>query len=126
MGSVVHEDDVCAVLLHPDSAVAGHAMVVAKRHVENIADLDDREREHFIRIHAAAERVLLDMTRTDRAILVKLGIAVPHLHLHIYPVSRRLDRKSVQRIIDAEVREQRHPHLVDEVRLGLWRLLNQS
>lgn len=122
-GIVVYDDPRCAILLHPDSAVAGHAMVVWKRHVENVADLDDDERAHFSRIHAIAERVLLEMTRTDRAILLKLGIQMPHLHLHIYPVSRTLDRRAVQRIIDGEVREERHPHLADEIRLGLRRLL---
>jgi len=121
-GTLVYEDGRCAVFLHPDSAVAGHAMVVWKRHVENVADLDDEERAHFSRIHAAAERALLDVTRTERAILLKLGIQTPHLHLHIYPVSMALDRNAVQRIIDGKVREERHVHFADEVRLGLRRL----
>lgn len=126
VGTLVYEDDRCAVILHPDSAVAGHAMVVWKRHVENIADLTDEERAHFIRIHAAAERTLLEITRNDRAILLKLGIQVPHLHLHIYPIHKSLDRRAVQRIIDGEVREERHIHFADEVRLGLRRNLTAT
>ena len=120
-GDIVYEDVRCAVVLHHASAVAGHAMVIWKRHVENVSDLDDAERAHFSHIHAAAERTLLEVTRRERAILVKLGIVVPHLHLHIYPVSKSLDRKAVQRIIDGEVREERHIHFADEVRIGMKR-----
>jgi len=122
----VFEDDRCAVLLHPDSAVAGHALVIWKRHVQNVADLNDDERNHFSRIHAAAERVLLEITRSDRAILLKLGIQVPHLHLHIYPVSAKLDRAAVQKIIDGKVREERHIHLADELRIALSRFVGEG
>ena len=76
-GTVIHEDDHCAVALHPDSSPAGHAMVIWKRHVENVADLEPGELRHFSRVHAASERVLLRETGRDRAILLKLGIQVP-------------------------------------------------
>lgn len=125
-GTIVHDDQRCAVLLHPDSAVAGHAMVVWKRHVENVADLNDEERAHFSRIHAAAERALLEVTGTDRAVLLKLGILTPHLHLHIYPVSRSLDLKAVQRIIAGEVREERKPDFADQVRKSLSRAAGEG
>jgi len=36
---------------------------------------------------------------------MKLGIATPHLHLHIYPVSASLDRADVMEIIDGRVRD---------------------
>ncbi len=95
------------LLLHPDSAVRGHAMLVSKRHVENFADLTDSEAQQFARIQKIAERALLDVTHNDRAILMKLGIAVPHFHLHIYPVSAKLDRAAVMAIIDGSVSEVR-------------------
>ena len=80
-------------------------MVVAKRHVENFADLNPEERDRFSAVHAAAERALLEITGADRAILLKLGIAVPHLHMHIYPVAATLDRAAVMAIIDGKVQE---------------------
>ena len=33
------------------------------------------------------------------------GIAVPHLHLHIYPVSAARDRSAVMQVIDAKLRD---------------------
>jgi diadenosine tetraphosphate (Ap4A) HIT family hydrolase len=110
------------LLLHPDSAVRGHAMLVVKRHVENFSGLTDSEAQQFARAEKVCERALLDVTRTDRAILMKLGIATPHLHVHIYPLSSRLTRPEVQRIIDAQVSETRDPDFAKSVRERILRL----
>lgn len=115
-GEVLHEDDRVLVILHEDWAVRGHAMVVWKAHVENVADLAVDEYEHFASVHHRAERALLAATGADRAILLKLGIATPHLHLHIYPVSASLDRAAVMEIIDARVREPFDQTLIDDLR----------
>ncbi len=104
-GEVLFEDARVLVILHDDWAVRGHAMVVWKEHVENVADLTIDDYLHFAAIHHRAERALLAVTRADRAILLKLGIATPHLHLHIYPVSAALDRVAVMEIIEARVRD---------------------
>jgi diadenosine tetraphosphate (Ap4A) HIT family hydrolase len=104
-GEVLFEDARVLVILHEDWAVRGHAMVVWKEHVENVADLALDDYLHFAAVHHRAERALLAVTRADRAILLKLGIATPHLHLHIYPVSAALDRGQVMEIIDGRVRD---------------------
>ena len=103
-GRIVFEDDRVWVILHDDWAVRGHAMVVWRAHVENVADLGLDDAAHFAAVHRRAERALLDVTKADRAILMKLGIATPHLHLHIYPVSAALTREEVFEIIDGRVR----------------------
>jgi diadenosine tetraphosphate (Ap4A) HIT family hydrolase len=104
-GEVLFEDARVLVILHEDWAVRGHAMVVWKDHVENVASLTIDDALHFAAVHHRAERALLAVTRADRAILLKLGIATPHLHLHIYPVSAALDRAAVMEIIEARVRD---------------------
>jgi diadenosine tetraphosphate (Ap4A) HIT family hydrolase len=104
-GEVLFEDARVLVILHEDWAVRGHAMVVWKEHVENVASLTLDDALHFAAVHHRAERALLAVTRADRAILLKLGIAAPHLHLHIYPVSAALDRGQVMEIIDGRVRD---------------------
>jgi diadenosine tetraphosphate (Ap4A) HIT family hydrolase len=115
-GEVLFEDDRVLVILHEDWAVRGHAMVVWKAHVANVADLSAGEYAHFAAIHHRAERALLAATGADRAILLKLGIATPHLHLHIYPVSAALDRAAVMEIIDGHVRAPFDQILIDELR----------
>src|SRR5687768_9004797 len=115
-GEVVFTNDVAHVVLHPDSAVRGHAMVVAKRHVENIADLSGNEARELALVQRAAERALLDATGADRAILLKLGIQVPHLHIHIYPVPDTMTRADVMAVIDARVSEVREPGFAADIR----------
>ena len=120
-GDVLAEDERLWIVLHDDWAVRGHAMVVWKRHVENVADLSDEEAAHFAAAHHRAERALLAATGADRAILMKLGIATPHLHLHIYPVAATLDRAAVMAVIDARTREPREEGLVADLRRILSR-----
>jgi diadenosine tetraphosphate (Ap4A) HIT family hydrolase len=115
-GEVVFEDDRVLVILHEDWAVRGHAMIVWKVHVENVGDLTVDEYAHFAAVHHRAERALLAATGTDRAILLKLGIATPHLHLHVYPVSASLERPAVMEIIDGHVRDPFDQTLIDELR----------
>jgi diadenosine tetraphosphate (Ap4A) HIT family hydrolase len=98
----VYEDQRVAVALHEDWAVRGHAMVIWKAHVENISDLSADEFQELTRVYQRAERVLLDLTHSDRAIVLKLGLATPHLHIHIYPVSAALTRAEVMKMLDAQ------------------------
>jgi diadenosine tetraphosphate (Ap4A) HIT family hydrolase len=118
-GDVVFEDERTWVVLHDDWSVRGHAMVVWKVHVENFSDLTPEDAAHFARVHRRAESALLEVTKADRAILMKLGIATPHLHLHIYPVMATLDRDAVVRVINGETREARDDAFVDAMRAKL-------
>jgi diadenosine tetraphosphate (Ap4A) HIT family hydrolase len=108
-GMVLFEDARLFGVLHEDWAVAGHAMLVWKRHLENVSELDGEEAAHFMASLSRMERAVLAATGSQRAILMKLGIQVPHLHLHLYPVSSHLDRQAVMRIIEATVSDGRPP-----------------
>jgi diadenosine tetraphosphate (Ap4A) HIT family hydrolase len=118
-GELIFEDDKLLVILHNDWAVSGHAMIIWKKHVENVSDLAPDEYAHFAAVHHRVEKALLEVTRADRAILLKLGIVTPHLHLHIYPVSASLARAEVMQIMDARVRDAFDQTLIDELRKRL-------
>ncbi|HEX7150658.1 MAG TPA: HIT family protein [Thermoanaerobaculia bacterium] len=118
-GDLIFDDGRAAVVLHEDWAVRGHAMVVAKRHVENASGLDDDEWTHLTRVWRKAERVLLDLTGAERAIIMKLGLQTPHLHVHIYPVAATMSRAQVFDAIDAKTREVRDERFVDACRRAL-------
>ena len=118
-GEVVAEDARLWVVLHDDWAVRGHAMIVWKAHVENVADLALDDWLHFAATHHRVERALLDATGDGRAVILKLGIATPHLHVHLYPVAATLDRTAVMAIVDARVRVPRDEALVADLRRRL-------
>ena len=94
-------------------------MVIWRSHVENFSDLSEYDAAHLSQMHHVTERVLLEATGADRAILMKLGITTPHLHLHIYPVSRELDRAAVFAIIDGKTRVARDEAFIEKVRAQL-------
>ncbi|HEV2718447.1 MAG TPA: HIT family protein [Thermoanaerobaculia bacterium] len=115
-GEIVFDDGRVLVVLHEDWAVRGHAMVVWHRHVENVADLTLDDYVHFAAVHHRAEVALLAATKADRAVLMKLGIATPHLHLHIYPVAASLTRDDVFEILDGRVRAPYDEAFVAEIK----------
>ena len=118
-GDVLAEDGRLWVVLHDDWAVRGHAMIVWKTHVENVADLALDDYLHFAATHHRVERALLSATRAERAVILKLGIATPHLHVHLYPVAATLDRAAVMAILDARVRVPRDEVFVADLRARL-------
>jgi diadenosine tetraphosphate (Ap4A) HIT family hydrolase len=118
-GELIHEDEQSWVLLHPDWSPRGHAMVVAKRHAENASSLDEDEWLHLARVYRNAERVLLEATGKERAIMMKLGIQTPHLHLHIYPMAATAGREEVFAAIDGQATEPVDGELVRGLRIGM-------
>jgi diadenosine tetraphosphate (Ap4A) HIT family hydrolase len=114
-GELIFEDENAWVLLHPDWSPRGHAMVVAKRHAENASDLDEHEWLHVTRVFRKAEKALLEVTNTQRAFVMKLGIQTPHLHLHIYPMSNDATREDVFAAIDGKKSERRDDELVQRL-----------
>jgi histidine triad (HIT) family protein len=120
-GELVYEDDRSWVLLHPDWSPRGHAMVVAKAHVQNASELDEERWMHLTRVWHRAERALLAETGAARAIILKLGIMTPHLHLHIYPMSTSATRADVFAAIDGKTPEPRDEGFVTAIRNALHR-----
>jgi len=94
-------------------------MIVWKAHVENVSDLSMKDAAHLSQMHHRAEKALLAATGAGRAILLKLGIAVSHLHMHIYPVSASMDRAGVMAVINAKTQVPRDESLVLELRRAL-------
>jgi diadenosine tetraphosphate (Ap4A) HIT family hydrolase len=123
VGPIVFDDGRVVVLLHDDWAVAGHALVIARKHVQNVSDLDPADAVHFWEIYAHVERAVLAAAGVERAMMLKLGIQVPHLHVHIYPVGATAGRASVLGAFDgksnAELSESQRQAFVGAVRAFL-------
>ena len=113
----IYVDAAARVAFHEDWAVRGHVMVIAQEHVENLSALHDPSA--FMDVYLRTEQALLDATGCERAIVMKLGIMTPHLHLHIYPVSASLDRAAVFDIIDGRTRVDRDDGFIARVRAAL-------
>jgi len=121
VGTIVFDDGRVIVILHDDWAVAGHALVVAREHVQNASALSDPA--HFWDVYGRAEAAILQVTGAERAMMLKLGIVVPHLHVHIYPMSAAADRGAVFAAFDgtsrADLSEEERKAFVEAVRQRL-------
>jgi diadenosine tetraphosphate (Ap4A) HIT family hydrolase len=115
-GELLFEDTHAWVILHPDWSPRGHLMIVAKHHAENASDLDAREWLQFAQVWHRAERILLEVTKADRAIVMKLGLQTPHLHVHLYPVTRDATRADVYEAIDGKHASAPDPSFVTKLR----------
>ncbi|MFZ2494072.1 MAG: HIT family protein [Thermoanaerobaculia bacterium] len=118
-GDVVFEDETCWIILHDDWSPAGHAMVVSRSHVENGSDLDATTWQSFTARWQQAEKAILDATGARRAMILKLGIQVPHLHVHIYPMPADAGRAAVFEAFDGKRQEPRDPALIAKIRTAL-------
>jgi len=120
------EDDHVFAYLHEDWSVLGHAVVVWKSHVQNLSDLTPTE---LIQCMSAFQRIeisLLRAAKAERAVILKLGVMVPHLHLHIYPVSGSADRKEVMAAIDGQSQPEFNPLERQDFRQRLQSLFQAS
>ena len=116
---LVFENEHARVLLHPDWSPRGHALVVAKRHVENASDLTSEEWLGFAELWQRTERALLELTGAERAMILKLGIVTPHLHVHIYPARSTDSRADVFAAFDGNRSEPRDEEFVATLRRHL-------
>lgn len=86
-GTLLSEDDHAWVVRHPQ----GQTMIVAKRHVENVSDLDEDEWLQVARTWHRAEKEM----SAERVIVLKLGIQTPHLHIHLHPFPKSTSRQEI-------------------------------
>lgn len=88
--SFVHEDDQVVAFMDLRQAVPGHVLVVPRRHVETVFDLDEDTAAQLmrvaVRIARAAEAAFapdgLNLWQSNRE---AGGQEVPHVHLHVEP-----------------------------------------
>ena len=87
----VAEDDRFIAFLDVRPLKPGHTLVVPKREVDYIFDLDEETLAAmmvFARKIAMAMKEVIDCRRIGVAVL---GLEVPHAHIHLIPLTRETD-----------------------------------
>ena len=91
----VYEDDKTLAFLDIHPKQPGHTLVVPKKQVEFLWDLDD---EDYRAVMATAKKVALhirDMLNRPYVGELVVGIEVPHAHVHVYPFSTMAESRFV-------------------------------
>ena len=84
----VAETDECLAFLDVSPIVYGHVLVIPKKEVDYIFDLDD---ELFTELHLFSRRVARGLKKVCPCIKVGqavVGIDVPHAHIHLVPLNK--------------------------------------
>lgn len=97
----IYEDDKVIAFLDIHPKTDGHTLVVPKKQVEFIWDLDDATYQALMTVVKKVGlriREVMDKPYVGQAIL---GIEVPHVHVHVFPFSN-LEEYNRQPSKDAE------------------------
>lgn len=87
----IAEDDRYYAFLDINPLTEGHTLVVPKKEVDYIFDLDDETLSGMILF---AKRIAAEIGRKiacKRVAIVVLGLEVPHAHIHLIPIQNEKD-----------------------------------
>jgi histidine triad (HIT) family protein len=98
----IYEDDrVVAILdIHPINP--GHTLVIPKKQIENIWDLDDEDYHYLCGISKILAERIMDRIKPPKVGVIVEGFGVPHAHVHLIPIYYPEDIKRKQDL-DASV-----------------------
>ena len=87
-GRFVWRDDVCAAFMDVRPLNRGHVLVVPRVEVDHWVDLDSGTVAHLMGVaHRVAEAQQATGLAPDRVGLMIAGFEVPHVHVHVVPIS---------------------------------------
>lgn len=87
----VAEDDNYFAFLDINPLVEGHTLVVPKKEVDYIFDLDDTTLTGVILFAKRVAAKLKAKIECKRVAVVVLGLEVPHAHIHLIPMNSEAD-----------------------------------
>jgi histidine triad (HIT) family protein len=86
-GRFVHRDDRCVAFLSINPLQPGHTLVVPVAEVDHWVDLDPDLAAHLMLVSQRVARAQQETFDPLRVGLMIAGLEVPHVHLHVVPIS---------------------------------------
>ena len=83
----IAEDEDCYAFLDINPLAKGHTLVIPKKEIDYIFDLDD---ELLAKLNVFAKKVAkaIEITVTcERVGIAVIGLEVPHAHIHLIPIN---------------------------------------
>ena len=104
----VAEDEQFFVFLDINPLTKGHTLVIPKKEVDYIFDLDDRMLADMVVFAKRVARNIQSHIPCRKVAMVVLGLEVPHAHIHLIPMQSEQDvdfRKEKLKLSDAEFQD---------------------
>ena len=114
----IFEDDFLMVELNIFPYNTGHIMVVPKRHVNSMTDLEDEERDRLFAMVQKVEelqREVVEAAGIDVGMNIgkAAGESIPHLHVQLVPIYEK-DRGFMETSLDTKVMKKSLPDMQEE------------
>lgn len=87
----IAEDENCYAFLDINPLAKGHTLVIPKKEVDYLFDLDD---DNYINLQVFAKKVAIALKKSIPCLrlgVVVLGLEVPHAHIHLIPMNSERD-----------------------------------
>lgn len=86
----LYEDDVCIAILDISQATIGHTLVIPKKHIKNIFELDSATASHLFKVVSNLAKKIKDALNVSNMNILNnngalAGQSVDHFHIHIIP-----------------------------------------
>lgn len=83
----VAESDHCIAFLDINPLMPGHTLVVPKKEVDDLFDLDSKTYNELMNFSKQVAQALKKSISCKRVTVTVLGFEVPHAHIHLIPVN---------------------------------------
>lgn len=87
----VAENDEFYAFLDINPVQPGHTLVVPKREVDYIFDLEDEELAHMMVFAKRVAKALKKASGCKKVAITVIGLEVPHAHIHLVPINKESD-----------------------------------
>ncbi len=88
---IVAEDDKHIAFLDIFPAAEGHVLVVPKKEVDKIFDLDEEDYLNLMQFARKVAKAMENVFDVKRIGMAVIGLEVPHVHIHLVPINRMSD-----------------------------------
>lgn len=107
----IYEDELTYAFLDIFPAAEGHTLVIPKKQVEFVWDLDDIDYEALMKSVKKVARRLKEVTGKPYVGTMVVGTDVPHAHVHIVPFDSPTEIKAVVSMKGRDLQEPDHAAL---------------
>lgn len=87
----VAESDSCYAFLDINPIAKGHTLVIPKKEVDYLFDLDEKTLSELWRFAQKTAKAIQSAVPCKRVGAVVLGLEVPHAHIHLIPLNSEAD-----------------------------------
>ncbi len=94
----VYEDDLTFVFLDNNPLTPGHCLVVPKKQVDSLWELDNKLYQYVMEVVRNVAMRQQEVLNPKRVGMSLEGFAVPHAHVHVFPLNKGLESTTIDHI----------------------------